>query len=64
MLRAAAWTVGLFGAGMIICRVFPVPWIEPAVLLGLGLTFLVVSGRSGTQRRRRARTVAPKEAAA
>lgn len=63
MSRAAAWTIGLFGAGMIICRVFPIPWMEPLVLVGLGLSLLVVSSRSGA-RPRRARTVAPKEAAA
>ncbi len=63
MPRAAAWTVGLFGAGMIICRLFPIPWIEPLVLLGLGLSFLVVSSRSGA-RPRGTRAVAPKEAAA
>ncbi len=63
MPRAAAWTVGLFGAGMIICRVFPIPWIQPLVLLGLGISLLLVSSLSGA-RPRRARTVAPKEAAA
>ncbi len=63
MLRAAAWTVGLFGAGMIISRLFPLYWIEPAVLLGLGVAFLAVSARTGA-RPRRARAVAPKEAAA
>ncbi len=63
MPRAAGWTIGLFGVGMIICRVFPIPWIEPLVLLGLGLSLLVVSSRSGA-RPRRTRTVTPKEAAA
>jgi hypothetical protein len=64
MLRAAAWTFGLFGAGMLICRLFPMTWIEPAVLFGLGIAFLAVSARSGV-RPRRARTVAgAKEAAA
>lgn len=63
MLRAAAWTIGLFGAGMLICRLFPLPWIEPAVLLGLGVGFLAVSARTGP-RARRARAVATKEAAA
>lgn len=63
MLRAAAWTVGLFGVGMIICRVFPSAWIEPAVLFGLGIGFLAVSARSG-HRPRRARALAPKQVAA
>ncbi len=62
MLRAAAWTVGLFGAGMIISGVFPIPWMQPLVLLGLGCAFLVVSSRSGTPRRTRA--VTAKEVAA
>ncbi len=63
MLRAAAWTVGLFGAGMLICRMFPLYWIEPAVLFGLGIAFLAVSARTGL-RPRRPRTVTAKEAAA
>ncbi|WP_041453544.1 hypothetical protein [Anaeromyxobacter dehalogenans] len=63
MLRAAAWTIGLFGAGMMICRLFPLPWIEPAVLIGLGFGFLAVSARTGP-RPRRTRTIATKEAAA
>jgi hypothetical protein len=63
MVRAAAWTVGLFGAGMLICGLFPLAWIEPAVLLGLGVAFLAVSARSGV-RTRRARALAPKQAAA
>lgn len=63
MLRAAAWTIGLFGAGMAICRVFPLPWLEPLVLLGLGFGFLVASARTGP-RPRRARSIETKEAAA
>ncbi|BDG06010.1 hypothetical protein [Anaeromyxobacter oryzae] len=63
MLRAAAWTVGLFGAGMIICRLFPLYWTEPVVLFGLGIAFLAVSARTGV-RPRRPRAVAAKEAAA
>lgn len=61
MLRAAAWTFGLFGAGMIVCHLFPMAWLEPVVLLALGFAFLFVSGRIG-QRPRRARGVAAKEA--
>jgi hypothetical protein len=62
MLRAAAWTVGLFGVGMVICRLFHSAWIEPVVLFGLGVAFLAVSGRTGLRPRRPA--VAPKQAAA
>jgi hypothetical protein len=62
MLRAAAWSVGLFGFGMVVCRLFPEAWLEAPVLLALGITMLVVSARS--PRPRRARLPAPKEAAA
>ncbi len=62
MLRAAAWSVGLFGFGMLVCRLFPVAWLEAPVLLALGVTMLVVSSRSA--RPRRARLPAAKEAAA
>ncbi len=61
MLRAAAWTFGLFGAGRIGCHLCPAAWLEPVVLLALGFAFLFVSGRIG-QRTRRARGVAAKEA--
>ncbi len=63
MLRAATWAVGLFGLAMAICRVFPLPWLEPIVLLGLGVAMLAVSARSGL-RPRRARAPQPKEVAA
>jgi hypothetical protein len=61
MIRATVWTVGLFGAGTAICRVFPWPWTEPLVLMALGLAFLFVSARTGlTQRRiRRVSSVTP-----
>ncbi len=62
MLRAAAWTGGLFGAGAAVCRLFPAGWVEPVVLLGLGVALLAVS-RGGT-RRPRSRVVAPKQAVA
>ncbi len=62
MLRAAAWSVGLFGIGMLICRLFPVAWLEAPVLLALGLTMLTVSARP--PRQRRAGAPAPKEVAA
>jgi hypothetical protein len=64
MLRAAAWTSGLCGAGMVICRLFPMTWIEPAVLFGLGIAFLAVSARSGVRPRGPRTVAATKEAAA
>jgi len=51
MLRAAAWTVGLFAVGGGICQVFPGPFIEPLVLLALGTTLFLVSGRAPVARR-------------
>jgi hypothetical protein len=63
MARAAGWTIGLFGAGMLVCGLFPIPWIEPLVLFGLGFAFLVVSSRTGTGARR-ARPVTAKGATA
>lgn len=62
MLRAAAWSVGLFGVGLLICRVFPATWLEAPVLLVLGIVMLVVSARA--PRPRRARAPQPKEVAA
>ena len=56
MLRAAAWTVGLFAVGAGVCQVFPGPFIEPLVLLALGTTLFLVSGR--------ARTTSPRDAEA
>ena len=47
MLRVTAWTVGLFGAGAAVARAFEASWVEPFVLLALGLTFLFVSARMG-----------------
>jgi hypothetical protein len=46
MLRATVWTVGLFGAGTAISRLFPGAWTEPLVLLGLGIALLFVSART------------------
>jgi hypothetical protein len=46
MLRVAAWTVGLFALGGGICQMFPGPFVEPLVLLGLGTALFFVSGRS------------------
>jgi len=57
MLRAAAWTGGLFAAGGGICLLFPGPWIEPIVLLALGAMLFFLSrrrpaaaGQGGTSR--------------
>ncbi|HEX9050623.1 MAG TPA: hypothetical protein VF841_08840 [Anaeromyxobacter sp.] len=47
MLRVTAWTVGLFGAGAGIAHAFPSKWVQPVVLLALGLAFLFVSARMG-----------------
>jgi hypothetical protein len=46
MLRATVWTVGLFGAGTAVSRLFPGTWTEPLVLLALGLALLFVSART------------------
>jgi hypothetical protein len=65
MLRAAAWTLGLFGVGTSIVRLFPESaWIEPVVLLALGVAFLYVSARTSVRERRARGTLAPKQAAA
>ncbi len=45
MLRAAAWTGGLFAVGSAICHFFPESWVEPLVLLALGTALLVISAR-------------------
>ncbi len=47
MLRVTAWTVGLFGAGAAITHAFHGRWVEPLVLVALGLAFLFVSARMG-----------------
>ncbi len=71
MPRATAWTVGLFGAGTALCRMFPAPWLEPIVLLALGMAFLFVSAHLGgrahgarTRVRHHAPELAPAPAAA
>ena len=46
MLRVAAWTAGLFALGGGICQLFPGPFVEPLVLLGLGTALFFVSGRT------------------
>jgi hypothetical protein len=45
MLRAAAWTCGLFALGGGVVHFFPGTFTEPLVLLALGAALLVVSGR-------------------
>jgi hypothetical protein len=45
MIRVAAWTGGLFAVGWGICHLFPGPFVEPVVLLALGTTLFLVSGR-------------------
>jgi hypothetical protein len=50
MVRVAAWTGGLFGAGALICQMYPTSWIEPVVLVGLGAAMLLVSARIGRPR--------------
>jgi hypothetical protein len=52
MLRATTWTLGLFGAGTALTRVFASGWIEPLVLLLLGGALLYVSARTGARTRR------------
>jgi len=65
MLRAAAWTLGLFGVGTAIVRMFPESaWIEPIVLLALGVAFLYVSARTSVRERRSRSALSPKQAAA
>jgi hypothetical protein len=65
MMRAAAWTVGLFGVGTSIVRMFPqAAWVEPPVLIALGFSFLYVSSRIGVRDRRARATLEPKQVAA
>ncbi len=65
MLRAAAWTLGLFGVGTSVVGLFPESaWVEPIVLLALGIAFLYVSARTGFRERRSRGELAPKQAAA
>lgn len=46
MLRAAMWTAGLFAIGAVICHFFSGPFTEPLVLLALGASLFLVSGRA------------------
>ncbi len=64
MLRAATWAMGLFGLAMVICRAFPVPWLEPIALLAAGVAMLWASSVRPRLRPRRTRAQQPKEAAA
>ncbi len=45
MVKAAAWTCGLFALGGGVVHLFPGPLTEPLVLIALGTTMLLVSGR-------------------
>ena len=60
MLRAAAWTGGLFALGAGICHLFPGPFVEPLVLIALGTTLFFVSGRSPTPSRDASASPAPR----
>ena len=51
MIRAAVWTGGLFAVGCGICHLFPGPLVEPLVLIALGTTLFLVSGRAATAQR-------------
>jgi hypothetical protein len=64
MLRVTAWTVGLFGAGAAIAHAFPLKWVQPVVLLALGLAFLFVSARMGDAKAPRPITKLPARAPA
>ena len=59
MLRATVWTVGLFGAGTAISRLFPGTWTEPLVLLALGVALLFVSARTARSTVRTATATPP-----
>jgi len=43
MVRAAGWCVGLFGAGAAVSRLLPAAWMQPLLLVALGVAFLFVS---------------------
>ncbi len=68
MLRAAAWTCGLFAVGGGVVHLFPGPLTEPLVLIALGATMFFVSGRAPAPAREaddvgsQARTVATSRA--
>ncbi len=65
MLRATTWTLGLFGVGTSVVRMFPeAGWVEPVVLIALGFAFLYVSARIGVPGRRARTALTPKHAAA
>jgi hypothetical protein len=64
MLRATVWTVGLFGAGTALSRLFPGTWTEPLVLLGLGIALLFVSARTARGTAKPARAARPAAAMA
>ena len=46
MLRAAAWTGGLFAVGAGVVHLLPVSaWLEPVVLAALGAGLILAGGR-------------------
>ena len=51
MIRVAVWTGGLFAVGCGICHLFPGPLVEPLVLIALGTTLFLVSGRAASAQR-------------
>jgi hypothetical protein len=51
MLRAAAWTCGLFVVAGCVAHFFPGQFTEPLVLMVLGATLFLVSGRSRPRHR-------------
>jgi hypothetical protein len=59
MLRAAAWTGGLFALGAGIVGLFPGPWVEPAVLAALGAALIVAGGRRADSARHDGTGAAP-----
>jgi hypothetical protein len=70
MLRAAAWTGGLFAVGAGVVHWIPEgAWVEPVVLVALGVGLLLAGGRraasaAGVRGVRMAAGVAPAERAA
>jgi hypothetical protein len=61
MIRVVAWTGGLFAVGCGICHLFPGPFVEPVVLLALGTTLFLVSGRLPASAREAERPAEPDE---
>jgi hypothetical protein len=71
MLRAAVWTICVFGAGELLVKLFPQPVAQPLVLMSLGITLVWASARTSHGQARklwagltRVASSAPDEAAA